>query len=292
MHRVQKEQSTTTTATTTASINNKLSYCTTKIFSIMEQQQQQQEQEYSSSSSRLNILNQRREQMMQSINSTLQSEQMTQRRQQMRQGLQSIGSKLNSEQMTQHREQMRQGLQNVGSKLQQINLGKLINQMEQDQGLADQLESLNEHVRDEKERRDIRLEAEAACLQMIQDHLQELLIKYPNATYEQWIEDLHPENASEGQLLAGMSKEIDLRFYIEESDHRKLWNQHVTAPLRQVAARTRMWSDNQEPIDLLSAPMDDSPLIDTAQNTTTTTMTTTTTTPAIIDNQGGDLIQF
>ena len=58
-------------------------------------------------------------------------------------------------------------------------------------------------------------------------------------TYEQWIEAIHPENTHDGQLIAGLGKEIDERFYIEESDHRRLWNEHV-GPSQQVPARGRV----------------------------------------------------
>jgi hypothetical protein len=204
----------------------------------MEQQQQQQQPQQqqpptaSSVSSNSNRFQQRKEQMMQTINRKMQPEQVAQRRQQMRQGLQS-----------------------VGKKLQTLNPSKLIDQMEQDQGLADQLEQLNVHIKDEKERHNIKREAEAACMQSIQEHLDEFLeAQQPDGgTYEQWIEDLHPENAHDGQLLMDMDKEIDLRFYVLESDHRQLWNDHhLDNPLRQVAARTRMWSDQEPVVDLLS----------------------------------------
>lgn len=225
---------------------------------------------------------------------------MVQRRENVRQGFQNAAraasSTLQSERVTHTREQMRQGLQNVGSKLQKLNVGKLINQMEQDQQLADQLESLNEHIRGEKERQDVQRESAAACLQVIENSLEEFLTKEPDSTYEQWIEYLHPENIFEGQLLPGMSKEVDLRFYIEESDHRRIWNQRVTTPLRQVAARTRMWSDNQAPIDLLSASITDfEPTGVTQSNTNTsvlTTMATSVPERTSSDVPEGDLIQF
>ena len=181
----------------------------------------------------------------------------------------SIGKLFDSTIKQQRRAKMKQGLSNLGSKLQKLNLGKLIDQMEQDQGLADQLESLNEHMQEEIERRDIMREAEEACLNTMKQHLDEFLNKKPDATYEEWIEDLHPENAHDGKLLEDLDKEIDLRFYVEESDHRILWNEHhQDMPLRIVPARTTMWSDQNstQPIDLLGG--------DTGAAAATTTTTT------------------
>jgi hypothetical protein len=168
----------------------------------------------------------------------------------------SIAAKLKSDEAAQRRQQVRQGLQNFGSKIQKFNLGKLIDHMEQDQGLADQLESLNEHMQQERERRDICRTAEQACLDAMTEHLEDFLRQRPDVTYEEWIEDFHPENAHDGKLLADLDKEIDLRFYVQESDHRILWNKyHENDPLRFVAARTCMWGNlpPESPVDLLSA---------------------------------------
>jgi hypothetical protein len=168
----------------------------------------------------------------------------------------SITTKLKSDEAVQRRQKVRQGLQNFGSKIQKFNVGKLIDQMEQDQGLADQLESLNEHLQQERERRDVCQASERACLNAMTEHLEDFLRQRPDATYEQWIEDLHPENAHDGKLLMDLDKEIDLRFYVQESDHRILWNKYQEDnPLRSVAARTCMWGDlpPEPPVDLLSA---------------------------------------
>jgi hypothetical protein len=189
-----------------------------------------------------------------------------------------------------HKKQaLAQGLRQVGAKIQKFNIAKLIGEMEMDQDLAYQLEGLNEHLQDEKERRDVKREAEAACMETMVDHLQEFLILNPTtATYEQWIEDFHPENTSEGKLLQGMSKEIDLRFYVQESDHRIMWNQYV--PERPVAARTSMWQSN-EPVDLLTDMVEvtiadeDAPIPPAARAVATSAAPTST-----VDE--GDLISF
>jgi hypothetical protein len=248
-------------------------------------QKQHQKQELSSSSASassatnnrstsngLDILNQRREQMMQNVSARWQSEPVTQQR-----------------------AKMKQGLQTIGSKLQKINLNRLIGDMEQDQGFANQLEMLNERMKEEALYRNIRREAEAACMATIQEHLTEFLAEHPTGTYEQWIEDLHPENTQDPSLLLDMDKEVDLRFYVEESDHRKLWNEHATDPMRQVQARTQMWSDNSSApiVDLLSSTVaDPTTTTDVHVATTSTTTTPTTTSDTSADSQEVDLISF
>jgi len=85
----------------------------------------------------------------------------------------------------------------------------------------------DQDIIDELER--IKQEAEALCMNKIKDHLDLFLHHNPNCSYEEWIEDLHPENAHEGKLLQGLGKIIDHRFYVEDSDHRRLWNDHAAA---------------------------------------------------------------
>lgn len=186
-----------------------------------------------------------------------------------------------------------QGLRQVGAKIQKFNLATIIDQMESDQDLAYQLEELNEHLQEEKERRDIMREAEDACLQTMVEHLHEFLIQHPTATYEHWIEDFHPENTSDGLLLQDMSKQIDLRFYVQESDHRIMWNKHV--PQRPVVARTSMWQSN-EPVDLLTdleevTIADDAPTPPEAPAAATSTTTTASAPPPSAVDEG-DLISF
>jgi hypothetical protein len=124
-----------------------------------------------------------------------------------------IQTKLQSEHVQKRKEQAGNALKNFGSQLQKINLGKLIDQMEQDQGLADSLEQLNERMKEECQRHEIRREAEVRSLEVIQDHLDVFLQEYPNGTYEDWIADLHPENANQGALLPDI-QEIDARYVI------------------------------------------------------------------------------
>eukprot|EP00979_Chaetoceros_neogracilis_P004188 scaffold740_cov246-Chaetoceros_neogracile.AAC.6 len=44
----------------------------------------------------------------------------------------------------------------------------------------------------------------------------------PDAKYEEWIRELHPDNAEYAD-----AEIIDHRFYAEDSDHRHIWNEHV-----------------------------------------------------------------
>ena len=222
------------------------------------------------------------------------------------------------------RQKVQQNLKTFGSKLQKLNLAKLIDQMEQDQTLADQLEDLNKQIKEAKERHDMVREAEMAGLQIITDHLKEFLHRHDTttpkttATYEEWIQELHPENAFHGRLLTDyFEKEIDERFYIEESDHRKLWNQYV--PDRPVFARSRMRTHPSQnnnmpgrtdilsqiqlggppPVDLLSGASptgNESTTLWSETNPTGYPMSMTT--PAVSQpsdgsgNSGGDLISF
>ncbi len=72
---------------------------------------------------------------------------------------------------------------------------------------------------DDEEVNEICKEAADACLRTIIDHLDEFIEEFLHCTYEEWISDLHPENATGDQ--------IDRRFYVEKSDHRLLWNLYM-----------------------------------------------------------------
>ena len=131
-----------------------------------------------------------------------------------------------TEQLQKRKKQAGKVLKSFGNQLGKLNLGKLIDNMEQDQGLADSLEKLNSRMKEEAERQEIRREAEELTLKVITDHLGEFLAENPLGTYEEWIQDLHPENANQGKLLSDI-QQIDERFYVMESDHRKIWNDAI-----------------------------------------------------------------
>jgi len=130
----------------------------------------------------------------------------------------------------------------------------------EEEQLVEQLEAINRENEEEQLRRRIRLEAKHAMLAAVRNHLQSFLAQNPNASYEHWIEELHPENAQEGQLLEGLDKTIDHRFYVEESEHRQLWNESCeTDPSKTrslVSPRsTQAGSARKGAIDLLSSPL-------------------------------------
>lgn len=140
------------------------------------------------------------------------------------------------------------------------NITQFVDQQQKQPTLSGQLSSLNERMKEEAERRDVRRISEEACLNAMREHLFAFLMETPSATYEQWIENLHPENTQDPQLLEEMDKEVDLRFYVEESDHRTLWNEHVRDPVRQIQARNRVWKDPHKSqlnqVDAESPPLD------------------------------------
>ena len=90
--------------------------------------------------------------------------------------------------------------------------------------------SSHEEEREMKEMLRMKQEAEDSCLRATTEHLLSFIQDHPdprNATYQQWIADLHPENAHDGTLLEGLGKTIDHRFFVEESDHRRIWNDNL-----------------------------------------------------------------
>jgi len=80
-------------------------------------------------------------------------------------------------------------------------------------------------IMEEQERKCMRREAIAACIRTILEHLSGFLKELPESTYEQWILKLHPDNAHD-QHHSNVAK-IDHRFYVEESDHRLIWNKNM-----------------------------------------------------------------
>eukprot|EP00542_Grammatophora_oceanica_P014002 CAMPEP_0194033192 /NCGR_PEP_ID=MMETSP0009_2-20130614/5968_1 /TAXON_ID=210454 /ORGANISM="Grammatophora oceanica, Strain CCMP 410" /LENGTH=398 /DNA_ID=CAMNT_0038673835 /DNA_START=272 /DNA_END=1468 /DNA_ORIENTATION=- len=80
-----------------------------------------------------------------------------------------------------------------------------------------------QYLDDETQRDILKKEARDACLAAIRDHFEAFIEENPNVSYEEWIEELHPENAkSKRNLVHGHS--IDHRLYTEHSDHRRIWN--------------------------------------------------------------------
>ena len=96
---------------------------------------------------------------------------------------------------------------------------------------ADKLEFINQEILEGQAMQEIVRESQAHCLKEMIFHLTLFLSDYDdsndnyidtcNHTYEEWIAELHPENA---EYVDGR---IDHRFYAEESDHRQLWNTYM-----------------------------------------------------------------
>lgn len=79
----------------------------------------------------------------------------------------------------------------------------------------------------------VRQASRAACLVEIASHLDMFVQRQPFASYEEWISELHPESTRNTDTWAGAG--IDYRYYLEDSDHRVLWNakvdvMHAVAP--------------------------------------------------------------
>ena len=111
--------------------------------------------------------------------------------------------------------------------------------------LIQQLERMNMENEQEQQRRAIRLQAKELMMQAVQDHLDSFLEEHPDASYEEWIQDLHPENTYEDAVLleglddSGKAKRaIDHRFYVEESDHRQLWNERCQQDMLKATSST------------------------------------------------------
>lgn len=85
---------------------------------------------------------------------------------------------------------------------------------------ADKLEFICREILEEQERNGIVRQSQSDCMNEIVSHLEIFLRMKPDAIYEEWISALHPENAEYTE-----ANRIDHRFYVEESDHRIVWNE-------------------------------------------------------------------
>jgi len=114
-------------------------------------------------------------------------------------------------------------LDRLGESLRSLNIGRVIDQLEEDQELADNLEHINQENEQLNSFNEIKREAEALCMLEVRSHLFDFLDSHPSSTYEEWIKKLHPENVNQKHPHL-----IDHRFYVEDSDHRRLWNINLT----------------------------------------------------------------
>jgi hypothetical protein len=155
--------------------------------------------------------------------------------------------------------------------LRDLQLAEKLNAMNIDMEDEETKKVIAQHNRMMEDRREmeammkLKKEAEESCLNATTEHLLAFVTDHPDAKYHQWIEDLHPENAHDGTLLEGMGKTIDHRFFVEESDHRRIWNDNLRTALLEdpdrrstrdfVPARARQMDENGESVvaaDLLS----------------------------------------
>mmetsp|Transcript_17228 Transcript_17228/g.32610 ORF Transcript_17228/g.32610 Transcript_17228/m.32610 type:complete len:165 (-) Transcript_17228:14-508(-) len=81
------------------------------------------------------------------------------------------------------------------------------------------IDFISKEIIGNQERNELVRKSQSECMKEITDHLFQYLHENPDATYEEWIASLHPDNA------AYTDGRIDHRFYVEESDHRLLWNE-------------------------------------------------------------------
>ncbi len=95
---------------------------------------------------------------------------------------------------------------------------------------AEKLAFINREIVEEQERRWLVRESQTECMKEIIAHLGKFLNENPDALYEEWIAALHPENAEYVD-----PNQIDHRFYLEDSDHRLLWNEFMTIMMEHKA---------------------------------------------------------
>lgn len=118
--------------------------------------------------------------------------------------------------------------------LRDLQLAEKLNALNIDMEEEEARREIEQYNRAQEEKRDmeemmrLKKEAEEMCMNATREHLFAFISANPSAKYHEWIEELHPENAHDGALLEGLGKTIDHRFYVEESDHRRLWNDNLT----------------------------------------------------------------
>lgn len=101
-----------------------------------------------------------------------------------------------------------------------VNLVHMIDLLERQDAVAQCLQvNEGDHQREEEERRRLCREAAAACFKELHEHCLTYLKSHPKeGSFEDWIVSCHPDNVDLG--------EIDHRFYVEDSDHRIIWNSY------------------------------------------------------------------
>ena len=157
---------------------------------------------------------------------------------------------------------VQKGLRSARDIIQKVNIGRWIDDLEQNQQIADDLDQINQDNQEEEERKQLVQQVHMKCMQAIRDHLESFLQEHPHGTYEAWIAELHPENvilaktttttttkppkdtASTTSMVNNENEndtittppppiqqplQIDPRFYVADSDHLQLWrDRHTT----------------------------------------------------------------
>lgn len=118
---------------------------------------------------------------------------------------------------------LKKTLGNLGNALQKINktvnFAHMIDLLERQNEVAACLK-VTDTEEDEQERQRLCREATAACLKELHEHCLAYLKSHPeDASYEKWIREFHPDNV---ELLGN----VDHRFYVQDSDHRIIWNSY------------------------------------------------------------------
>jgi hypothetical protein len=108
----------------------------------------------------------------------------------------------------------------VPSKIADKRNGK--NVTESKQQYADKVEFICKDILEDQESKQLVRESQSSCMKEVVRHLNTFLGEHIDATYEQWIAALHPDNAEY------MDGRIDHRFYVVDSDHRIYWNKVMT----------------------------------------------------------------
>lgn len=119
---------------------------------------------------------------------------------------------------SQRRLRLQKGWQTAKKAINKVNIAKWIDDLEKDQELADQLEQINEEHEAEAERRQLVVRVREECLDALRTHLVSFLQENPEGRYEEWIAEVHPDNV--------VNEQVDARFFVHDSDHRIMWNEH------------------------------------------------------------------
>ncbi len=86
-----------------------------------------------------------------------------------------------------------------------------------------QLEQQFDEAVEKEEYLKICQKASEECLKAVRDHHQHFLEDHSEASYEEWIEELHPDNT----VSFSNHVVIDHRFYHADDEHRQLWNENL-----------------------------------------------------------------